>query len=733
MDNEGGSITVRTVCNHSDALFCGIQAHVTKGVITRVSAADFPDRADEGICAKGLATSQLAYHPDRLKYPLKRVGERGEGKWQRISWDEALDNISHELQAVARRHGSTSVAWDVLPIGRIQWTGYAQLAGLTRGTWVSVIGFGDSAGPCADIAAFGQLWSDRYLCLVDDPKFSIVWGHNPALTDFHRMRRIMEDKKKGCRLVVIDPRLTSTAARADEYIPIRPGTDGALALAMIHVILEQGLQDERFITESTVGPLLVRNDNGLLLRESDLIEGGSQQIFMVFDQNTGQVQPCDTAGIKPALTGEYLVAGIKCRPVYRLLTDIVREKYAPERVSGITDIPADVIRQLAVDYATLKPAVIHRGMGMQRSFYSDLTWQAISTLAAISGNIYPQQLPPLPMLSGEINMIPIMMLYDAITKGEPSTIKAVWFARQNFINQLPNMNKIISELLPQLELIVVPDLFMTTTARYADYVLPAATFFECMDLHTNGNNNINTSYIQLQQKVIEPLHESKSDFQIAAELGRRMGFGEYFNKSEEQYLEELLSSGDPMFEGATLQRLKEGPMLAEKQGDPGKFRTITGRIEFYQERLKQFGQELPVYMEPVESNRSEKARIYPLSLLTTHARHRSHSTFANIPSLRSLDPEPAVEINPVDAEARNISDGDTVCVFNDRGQVKLKAKITHRIKPGVVNIEQGWWPEDYIEGHHQQLTHDRINPAQQTIFEPNAALHDALVEVKNVG
>jgi molybdopterin-containing oxidoreductase family molybdopterin binding subunit len=543
----------------------------------------------------------------------------------------------------------------------------------------------------------------------------------------------MAHKKEGCRLIVIDPRLTTTASRADEYIPIRPGTDGALALAMIHVVLEQGLQDEGFIVENTVGPLLVRSDNGLFLRESNLIQDGSEQRFMVFDKDTGRAQPWDTPGVTPALTGDYSIGGTECRPAYQLLADMVKE-YSPEKVSEITDVPRQVIRRLATSYATQKPSCIYRGMGMQRSFYADLAWRAINTLAAITGNInlkrpsgFVLNTRSLFLPGGPYKRIPILMLYDAIAKGEPLTIKALWFAAENFVNQLPNTNRIINELFPRLELIVVSDFFMTATAKYADYVLPASSFYECADVHITSAQNI---YLQLQQKVIEPLYESKSDFQIAAELGRRMGFGEYFDKSEEGYIEELLTSGHPTMEGITLEKLRECPVAPKPLERPQEFRTPTGRIEFYVERLKSLGQELPIYLEPVESARSEKAKAYPLSLLSTHPRQRVHSCMANIPSLLRLDPEPTLEMNPVDAEPRSISNGDVVRVFNARGQVKLKAKLSQRIKPGVVDIAQGWWPEQYIEGHHNQLTHERINAAQQFIKEPNAALYDVLVEVR---
>jgi len=733
LDKKGENVAIRTACKSGDGYQCGLLLQVADGAITRVDPADFPNPGDRGACAKGLATRELVYHPDRLRYPLKRAGERGEGKWQRISWDEALDSIAAKLQQVAQRYGSTSIAWGAPELPNLAGGGYSRLASLTKGTWVDWAGFGDAAGPCADIATFGRVLGEAHLYRIEHPKFSVIWGWNLAATNYPRMRRIMEDKKKGCKVVVIDPILTATASHADEHIPIRPGTDGALALAMIHVVLEQGLQDEGFIVENTVGPFLVRRDNCLFLRESDLVEGGSEGRFPVFDEKTSQTQPCDAPGVRPALTGSYSVSDIECQPAYQLLADMVRE-YTPERASEITDVPADVIQRLATSYATEKPASIHRGWGMQRTFYGDLACRAINTLAAVTGNMnvgrpstFVLNWRPLLIPDGPYNHIPVMLLYDPVTKGEPFPIKAIWFAGHNYVNQLPNTNRIINEVLPNLELIVVCDLFLNATAKCADYVLPVASFCECVDLRVRY---LQDSYLQLQQKAIEPLYECKSDFQIAAELGRKMGFGQYFDKTEEEYIEEILASGHPAMEGITLARLREGPVPADPVDRPKQFGTPTARIEFYVERLKRLGQELPIYLEPAESARSEKAKTYPLCLLSTHSKYRMHSSLANIPSLLKLDPEPTLEINPADAGPRNISDRDVVRVFNDRGQAKLRAKLSQRIKPGVVNIMQGWWPEQYIEGHHNQLTHDRINPAQALIMEPNAALFDVLVEVE---
>lgn len=731
--NRNGA--VRTVCRTSDFVGCGLSAVVEDGVIVKARPADFPDPADRGACSKGLATPQMVYHPQRLRHPLKRSGERGEGKWQRVSWEQAFTQIASTLSQLAQRYGPSSIAWMTPVSPNLTWGGYSRLASLTKGTVVDWWGCGDAASPCADIVTFGHMMGDAHLRPRDNPQLIIIWGYNPATTLYHHMREITQAKRKGARVVVIDPRFTDTARHADEHIPIRPGTDGALALAMINVIVQQGLRERTFIIENTVGPLLVRDSNGLFLREADFVPGGSRDVLFIMDEYTGRRQRCGTAEAKPALTGTYSVSGIDCRPACQLLLDMTRD-YTPERVSGITDVPAEVIRRLATSYASRKPCSIYRGWGLQRTFYGDLACRAINTLAAITGNINLERAStfvlnsrPFLMPAGPYNIIPVMLLYDAITRSEPFAVKAVWCAGHNFVNQMPNTNRITADFFRHLELVVNCDLFMTASAKYADYVLPVASFYECTDLCTTS---LCHTYLQLQQKVIEPLHESKADFQIAAELGRRMGFGDCFDKSEESYIEELLASDHPTVAGISLGQLKEGPIMARPLQRPSQLKTPTSRIEFYVERLRSFGQELPIYLEPVESNRTEKANRYPLSLLTTHPRQRIHSSLANVTGLRKTNPEPLLEINPADAAPRKIVDGDVVRVFNNRGQVKLRARLSSLIKAGVVDISQGWWPEDYIEGHHNELTHDRINPVQQSIMGPNAAFYDNLVEVEKV-
>ncbi len=738
---DQGEKVIRTVCMIFDGIACGILAHVKDGVLTKVEPADFPEPEYRYCCHKSLYTPKLVYHPDRLKYPLKRIGERGEGKWQRISWDEALDIISSKLKDIGERYGPESVAYLLnggisLPCGGF-FSGQ-RWASASGGTHVSLVGIGDAALPCASMVSFGMPMMENYFTDFEEPGLYVTWGVNIVETSGYKYRRFREAKERGVRTVYIDPRFTPTAAKSDEWIPIRPGTDAALALGMINIILSEGLSDEPFLTEYTNGPFLVRCDNSLFLREKHTSSGEKTSKYMIWDTKTNKPQPYNATGVTPTLRGSYTIDGMECKPAFQLLAELVGQ-YSLERTSEITEVAPDAIRRLAIDYATRKPVITDKGMGGQRTFHGDLSHRAINTLAAVTGNI--SMIPPVdfldalnlvPFMFPEMrfsSQIPILQFYEAVLTEEPYPIKAMWVSHHNAANQNPNRNK-FKEIMSHMEFIVVVDLFMTPSAEYADIVLPGCTTFECTNVAVPWMVYAGWHpYLQLQPKVIEPYYESKSELEIFTELAQRMGLGEFFNKTEEEYIEMILSSDHPVLEGITLEKLKEGPMKMKPYAD-SLFKTPSGRIEFYVETMKEFGQELPIYIEPLESARQPLSQKYPLSILYAHTKHRHHSMFGNVDWVRELEPEPALDMNPVDATKRGIQDGDMVKAFNDRGSVTLKARVHEGIRPGVVNVNQGWWPRDFAEGSHQELTHSNINSAQDAAFEPNSALYDVLCEVR---
>ncbi|MFC1821461.1 molybdopterin-dependent oxidoreductase [Thermodesulfobacteriota bacterium] len=739
MAEKGEKKITRTVCRIIDDVQCGLLAHVKDGVLVKVEPAEFPTPGMKHICLKGLSTvKDFVYHPDRLKHPLKREGPRGEGKWKRISWEEAFDIITTKFQDIAGKYESESIAFVPAQVGQSALMGiYLRLASALKATWIGMAGYGDVAGPCGDIISYGQLGGHHYTTDLEDPKICIVWGGNFSETHALRWRKIMSLKEKGAKLVVIDPRFTSTASKADSYLMVRPGTDTALILGMIKVVLDKGLIDEPFVSEHTVGPFLVRDDNGMFLREKDVSPEGSEK-YVVWDIVTDSVQPYDRHDNLPALKGLFKISGYNCRPAFHLLADLANQ-YSLEKAAEITEVPPDKIESVAVGYATEKPAVFFRGWGMQRTFHGDLAWRAATALAAVTGNIkldgFRQfklnQRQFLRVKNQPSKNIPILQLYETIVTEKPYPVKALWVAGLNFINQNPHYNKMTTELLPRIDFIVTVDLFMNTTARYSDLVLPACSFYEYNDVVTPFIDATNP-YMQLQQKVIEPLYESKSHVDIVNAIGSMMGFDEHFNLNGEEYLELLLSHDHPSVKGISLDKLKNEPVELPKSESQQVFNTLSGRIEFYAESMVPLGQELPLYIEPRESIKRPLSKKYPLAFITGHTRYLKCSTLANSPLLRELEPEPLLEMNPTDTEKRGIRDGDMVVAFNDRGKVELKVKIHEGVRSGVVNLNQGWWPENYAAGSHQMLTHCAINQAQASVFEPNAAFNDNLVEVSKV-
>ncbi|MFC1945802.1 molybdopterin-dependent oxidoreductase [Chloroflexota bacterium] len=727
---------VRTACSGCSKC-CGILAYVKNGVLEKIEPAEFPERGWRHICLRGFSTVKIVNHPDRLQYPLKRVGERGEGKWQRMSWDEALDTIATQFKRIGEKYGYESIAMPSGTGGYMALTSFSlhRLISALGTTWVNIIGFGDSAGICGDKISYGTEGFEgaQHTTAFETPSLCVMWANNAAITHAIHWRKIVKAKEAGAKLIVVDPRFSTTAAKADEYISVRPGTDTALILGMIKFIWEQGLADEIFITKHTVGPLLVRADNGLFLRERDIVPHGADR-YMVWDKKTGSPRVADAGGVAPALTGSYTITGIKCLPAFQLLLDMVGQ-YSMENTADLTGVPVEIIKNFATDYATMKPVASYRGLGLQRTFYGDITFRAVVALAAVTGNVTLQRsrsfklpLEPLTNIPGrEMKGMPLLQMYDTIETEQPHPIKALWIAKHNLLNQDPNRNRIVEKLLPKVEFMVAVDLFMTDTAKYADVVLPACSFYERPDLILPAH----LPYIQLQQQVLEPMYESKSDFNIISELGRKMGFGKYFNRSAEEFLALLLASSQ-LPEKVTLDTLRQNPYLATGEKITG-FLTPSGRIEFYSERMREFNQELPVYMEPLESNRRPLAKKYPLTGIFAHFAYQYHSRFIKVPWLREFEPEPAIEMNPADAGKRGIRDGDMVTAFNDRGRTRLKARVHEGLKAGVVNIKQGWWQEDYIDGsHHQMLTQGVINPAQTAVFQPNAAINDFAVEVTKV-
>jgi len=739
---------IRTVCdpNCHASPRCGITAHVQDGRITKIEPGAFPlPEYDHRICAMGMARLEQQYHRDRLRYPLKRTGARGQGQWQRIGWEEAFEILAERLSAIARQHGSRSLAF---------FTGSGAAGVLTKG---SVQRFAAAIGGTTHRAGgvdYGVPKGLEYMFGVPastyfrpgghefadavNSRLIILWGGNPAdtrLVDFHF---VLEAQRRGAKIICIDPNRTMTASKADQWISPRPGTDTALALSLLNEFIEHDQFDKAFLRRHTNAAFLVRRDNGELLRDAD-------SACMVWDAALNKPVRCDVAQ-QPKLTGNYQAspvngATVDCAPAFQLLRELAAS-YPAEHAAKITGIPAATIHGLAQEFAASKPASIRIGYGVDRWYYSDYTARAVANLVIATGNIgiagggisvhdgthaAPLNLNAFRAPDGrEAAALDVISLMKAIEHGKPYPVRALWLSASNMFNQTSaNRSRVLSEILPKLELLVVVDQFMTDTAALADVVLPACSIFEKNDL-------IAGMFLQLQRRAVTPEGESKSDFDVFAGLARRLGMEKLFDRQPEDYLREMIETDHPLLNGITLERLQqEDALLLNRSRAPYvgfsdfKFRTPSGRIELYKEELVQHRAELSYYREPIEASPENPLhRRFPLVLLFSHSRHRIHSSFANLEKMKQHEPEPTVDMHPSDAERCGILANELVRVYNDRGSVSLKCKLNPDLKPGVVVISEGSWVKDFTAGDPYSLTHERVSSTSE-----NYAFFDTLVEI----
>lgn len=736
MGKRENSGIIRTVCSVCPGNSCGLLVHVNDGVINKVEPADFPDSRYRHICAKGLSLPKLVYHPDRIKYPMKRIGKRGEQKWQQLSWDEAFGVISDRFKTISKKHGKSSIGWLHDEDGGILSSSPVRFACAFGGTWMRHIGPGDSAGPCGDIVSYGQPNGGIYTTNITDPNACIIWGGNFSETYIFLFRKIWAAKENGAKVIVIDPRFTPTASKADNWISIKPGTDAALISGLINYIVKMGEYDADFLNRYTIAPFLVRTDTGMFFKNRKYNNDDWSEDYMVFDTETNAPQFINNTGLTPALFGNYRLNNIQCKPAFQLLAESVAG-YSLSKTSELTGVDPASIEKLALTYVKRKPVASYRSFGLQRTFHGDISYRSVNMLAAVTGNMYPNQrisstmFEPFMLPNPSVRELSVLKMYEAINSEGSYPIKALWVSRKNMVNQFPDRNTIINNILPQLEFIVSVDMFQTETTKWSDVVLPAASFLEATDLILSRETNGGPPFIQLQQQVIPPLYESKSDFQIMTELSQKMGIGNYFDKNPEEFIRSFLSSNDFRFGNTAFQDLKAGNLTKcpQKTGLSDDFKTPSGRFEFYSEELIDMGEELPLFKKPIEAMDLDIKAKYPLCLISTHTRYRRHSQFANIKWLKELSPEPILEMNKFDAEKREITDGNIVTVLNARGKMKVKAIVHDGIIPGVVSISEGWSPKHFFTGCHQELTHAGINQAQEKVWYPNVAYSDVMVEV----
>lgn len=747
----------RTVCDpncHANP-HCGLNATVEDGKVIAVEPANYPvPEFENRICMMGRSRAEYQNSPDRLRTPLRRVGKRGEGQWEPISWDEAATLFTDNHKRIAEQYGtkaitftSASGSFSLLNRGSPR-----RYAALTDASVTTVASAFDVGVPKGLEYMFGLPASTYFLpgghefADAVNSDVILIWGLNAAITRSMDYAPLKEAKKSGTKLICIDPTRSETAGWCDEWLSLRPGTDGALALALAHWIIENDKIDRDFLIQHTDMPFLVNTDDGSLLREKQLVHSGSDQPMVWCDEIHAPALASDARKVALSHRGKiHTLDGSKfnVQSVFSLHQEMVAS-YTAEATENITGISAEAIVKLASEYANAKPGAIRVGYGIDRYYHVDTTARSIALLTCLTGNIgiagggmslmEGMEGPPVRGRSfyapdGKHPTVRTFAEVDsAVRKGVPYPIKMECISLGNpYIQAKPGYANTLQSYLEGLEFIAVIDHFMTDTARWADLVLPACTIFERDDVVVDR-------MIQLQQRMVEPEGEAKSDFHIFGLFAEKMGLGEYFCESPEHYIASALESDDPLMKDVSTQRLQKEKVLHPLEGRPPfigfkdlKFRTKSGRIECYKEELRPYGSEMAVYREPIEASpKNPLFKKYPLVLLSAHSRNRIHSTFANLDMMQKKEPEPVVRINPVDANTRGVLEGDIVAVHNDRGSLKIKCTMDDKIRTGTVLIEEGHWIDQFIEGDPYSLLHDQTNPTNDNYFH-----YDVLVEIKN--
>lgn len=732
---------------------CAFICHVRDGKLSLIEPNTWADPKFSTICLRGISEIERVYSPDRIQTPLKRVGKRGEGKFKPITWDEALTTIADNLKSLIDEYGSESV---LISMSSGVEHDYKFLSHLLKTQWVCEqgidVGLSNGLLKCLggdDVYTYMQNEITDWV----NSSTIIILGANPLETTITDSKFFMNAKEAGAKMITIDPVYTTTASKSNQWISIKPGSDVALLLGMISTIIDNEWYQKDYLVDNTTSPFLVRKDNGKMLRLNDNDEEDvKKNPHLIWDEKSESAKPYNTKGVKPALDGEFTVNGVKVKTVFRAIKEN-QKQYTLSWASEMTEIDEDVIFELSKDYATRGPAVIAWGFGgLDKLANSDIAGHAGGILGSLTGNFgrvgggvgavthhastWTAELNEWP-LPEQFKETPLEVPTSDFREGKGS-VRAVINVGNTLQQHFANMNK-TEEWIDSLDFLVTIDPFHNPSADYADIVLPASTAFESE--YDITNMQINRSHVLLAEKVIDPLFESKSDFQIEKELLAKFGLDKHHPKTPRDWIAHKLDSGDPALDGITVDSLIENKFTMRLNAPKEPYRgymdqiydTPTGKLELYTESFLEFDQSLPKYENPDEIVDEKLRKKYPLQFIQSRSRYHVHSQFNNVEWIRQFDGGPKLEINPKDAKSRGLKTGDVVEVMNDRGLMKAECKLTEAMRPGVVRMHEGWWTKHMIEGNLQTLTNDHFMKRQYDLRNgPVIPFNDTLVEVAKV-
>lgn len=709
-------------------------AYVKDGKVVRVGIGK---NNESSPCMRGFARVDWLNSADRVTKPLKRAGEKGEGKWEEISWDEALDLLASKIQDAIDTDGNQSVIFDNHAGNFHTIAGQVSTAFIRRcGGFTSLTGSLCCAGANGGLT---PIWGERNHDTrnsIAESDYILVWGNNPMVSMGGYWSRFQDCMDAGGKVVVIDPVQSESARLASEWVPIRPTTDAALALGMLKVIVDEGLENDEFLLAHTTAPCLVGADG-----KQVLMDEADETSYAVWDAAAGALARHDAEGVQAALTlqgvDDAAVEGMST--VYDLTVEQC-QPWTPEAVEAETGVPAATVQELARGFAGAGKAMIIDNMGgfMRNTYGTDAVATHVNLCnfcgqvgrrgtgvydaGGISHQVKTSAIWDNPAALEGLPSLPRVKFGEYVCADKPNPIDVFVSFRESPMTQFPNSGA-VKEALKKIPFVCVIDTFVTSTALYADLVLPCAAVFETEDLLCSSRSHL----IQLSEKAVDAPGEAHDDLWIFSQLAERMGFGEDFQLTNEECVRKALEGSGYTYEQLAEEKAIDAmpPEFVPYEG--GNFPTKTGKAEMYQAGWLDKGHPaVPCYNVAPETvgGSSGLDATYPLAAVQRKTMLEVHSTFNNLESMVAAGSARAdCIINTADAEARGIADGDAVVVYNDRGEHNATATVTDGIMAGVVCLNNGHWEQQ--GGSSSYVTND--NPG---LLAAEHCCNETLVEVR---